>query len=373
MTPRAIPLEPDDFDANVVQELIRTKHPDVIVESVSVFDSALSTDGDQRVSTARRITVDVDYGGEASHDLPRRLTIKVARPGLGDIPLYDNEVSVYEHLADELPVMVPRCVGAVRDKSTSSFGLALEDLRVRDAEFPNVLTPVDADGVRHIVDQLAILHARYWQTPRFDGDLSWVQPHVDGPIHDLFTHEGGVPMLVNWEVQTQQFKRELVESVSETAGTLLQKVNAAQRHQATLQTTLLHGDCHIGNTYVLPDGRRGLLDWQLSARGFCMHDVSYLIITALSVKDRRAHEDELIEYYRQQLVRAGVTDAPSFEQLRYEHRLAAAWCFYIGWLTTPLENYGWEINVANQIRLATAYRDLDSKTALDDLLAKGSH
>ncbi len=54
------------------------------------------------------------------------------------------------------------------------------------------------------------------------------------------------------------------------------------------------------------------------------------------------------------------------------HRLAAAWCFYIGWLTTPLENYGWEINVANQIRLATAYRDLNSKTALGDLLTKGT-
>lgn len=367
MPQRAIPLETEDFDADVVQDLIRTKYPNVTVESVRVFDSALSTDGDQRVSTARRITVDVDYGDESSHDLPRRLTIKVARPGLGDIPLYDNEVNVYEHLADELPVMVPRCVGAIRDKATSSFGVALEDLRVHDAEFPNVLTRVDADGVKHIVDQLAILHARYWQTPRFESDLAWVQPHTNGPIHDLFTHEGGVPMLVNWEVDTQQFKRELVESVSETAGTLLQKMNAAQSHQAALPTTLLHGDCHIGNTYVLPDGRRGLLDWQLSARGFCMHDVSYLIITALSVKDRRAHEDELIGHYRRQLVRAGVTDAPSVEQLRHEHRLAAAWCFYIGWLTTPLENYGWEINVANQIRLATAYRDLDSKTALEEL------
>lgn len=44
-----------------------------------------------------------------------------------------------------------------------------------------------------------------------------------------------------------------------------------------------------------------------------------------------------------------------------------AWCFYIGWLTTPLQNYGWEINVANQIRIATAYRDLDSRTALEAL------
>ncbi len=369
MTHLSIPLEPEGFDVPVVQELIRTRYPQASVDAVRVVDFALSTDGEQRVSTARRITVDaeVDFGCSASDHLPRRLTIKVARPGLGDIPLYDNEVNVYAHLADELPVLMPRCVGVTRDKAGSSFALVMEDLRIRGAEFPNVLTPTDADDVKILLRQLAALHARYWQSPRFNTDLDWVLPHTRGPIHDLFTHEGGVPMLVNWEVNTQQFKRELVESVSETTESLLQKVNAAQLHQATLPTTLVHGDCHVGNTFTLPDGSRGLLDWQLTARGYCMHDVSYLIITALSVKDRRAHQDELIAYYRQHLVEAGVAEAPSVEQLRYEHRLAAAWCFYIGWLTTPLENYGWEINVANQIRLAIAYRDLDSKTALEEL------
>ncbi|WP_374158376.1 hypothetical protein ACEWX3_00245 [Mycobacterium sp. G7A2] len=61
---------------------------------------------------------------------------------------------------------------------------------------------------------------------------------------------------------------------------------------------------------------------------------------------------------------AGVKDVPSVADLEREYRYAAAWCLYIGWLTTPLENYGWEINVANHIRLATAYRDLDSRTVL---------
>ena len=98
-----------------------------------------------------------------------------------------------------------------------------------------------------------------------------------------------------------------------------------------------------------------------------MHDVSYIIITALSVEDRRTYEDELIAYYHRRLLEAGVRDAPPVTELRHEHRIAAAWCFYIGWLTTPVENYGWEINVANQIRLATAYRDLESKVVLEAL------
>lgn len=361
-----VPVDPAGFDAATVQHLIRTKHPEVEVTKCDLFDSATTDDPETRVSTAERVTVDVAYGA-AKTVLPKRLTIKIARPGLGDIPLYDNEVNIYRQLGDELPALTPQCLGAVRDTSRSSFALLLEDLRVSGAAFPTVLTPVDARGVERLLDQLAALHAKYWQSPRFATDLSWVLPHTSGPIHDLFSHDAGVPMLIAWEVKTQQFKRELVESIDETVESLRQKVAAAQAHQAVLPTTLLHGDCHIGNTYVLPDGRRGLIDWQLAARGYCMHDVSYLLITGLSVRDRRNHEHELIEYYRQRLVEAGVADAPSHEELFHEYRLAAAWNLYIGWLTTPVDNYGWEITVANHIRLATAYRDLNSKSALEAL------
>ena len=369
MSRTIIPLEPAEFDSRVVEALIRTKHPDVIVASATVVDAATSTSDETRVSTAQRVTVDVSYGGTDNLHLPTRLTIKIARPGLGDIPLYDNEVNVYRRLADELPVLTPQCVGALRDKANSSFAVVMEDLRMRGATFPTVLTPTEPEQVRVLLDQLAALHAHYWQSPRFDTDMAWVLPHTNGPIHDMFTHDAGVPMLIAWEVQTHQFKRELVESVGESAESLRHKVTAVQSHQATLPTTLVHGDCHIGNTFLLPDGRRGLLDWQLTARGHCMHDVGYLIITALSVQDRRRHEDELLAYYQRSLVGKGVSNPPSVDDLRDEYRMAAAWCFYIGWLTTPLENYGWEINVANQIRLATAYRDLESKNAIESRLA----
>ncbi|MDA0250616.1 MAG: phosphotransferase [Actinomycetota bacterium] len=366
MTGFAIPTEPDGFDAAVVEALIATKHPDVRVGSTALVDAALSSDENSRVSTARRITFDVDYIYNPV-SLPVRVTIKVARPGLGGIPLYDNEVNVYTYLGDELPVVTPRCLGAWRDVGGGTFGIVLEDLRVSGAEFPTVLTPVGVEDVKVLLSQLAELHAHYWQSTRFGADLSWLWPHTSGPIHELFTDAGAVPALVAWEVRTRQFKRELLQSVSETTDSLLAKVTRAQMHQAALPTTVVHGDCHIGNTYVLPDGGRGLIDWQLTARGFCMHDVSYIIITALSVQDRRTYEDELIAFYRQRLIGAGVRDAPGVKELRCEHSLAAAWCFYIGWLTTPVENYGWEINVANQIRLATAYRDLESKAALEAL------
>ncbi len=362
-----IPLTPDEFDSSILEKLIRTVYPDVCVKSISVVDSALSSEGEERVSTAGRIAFDVTYAEASRPKLPCRLMVKVARPEFGDIPLYDNEVNVYTQLGDELPLRMPRSFGGVRDRESATFGLVLEDLRPANATFENVLSPLAAGDTAVLLDQLAALHAAYWESERFQGDLDWVQPHTSGPIHELFSAEAGVALLIDHELATHQFKRELVQSTGETAHSLRAKVAHVQAHQATLPCTLLHGDAHIGNTYRLPDGLRGYLDLQLAAHGFCMHDVSYTIVTSLSVKDRRAHERELIAGYRQKLLDLGVSGAPTLEELLYEHRLAMAWCLYIGWLTSPTENYGWEITVGNHVRIATAYRDLETSSAIEAL------
>lgn len=90
-------------------------------------------------------------------------------------------------------------------------------------------------------------------------------------------------------------------------------------------------------------------------------------MTGLSVGLRRQHERELLAFYRGQLEDRGVRDAPGPDTLWLEYRRAAVWGVYIGWLTTPIMNYGWEITVNNHIRLLTAYRDLECSAALSDL------
>ena len=51
--------------------------------------------------------------------------------------------------------------------------------------------------------------------------------------------------------------------------------------------TLLHGDPHIGNTYMLPNGELGFLDWQVVRQGCWAHDVGYFLQSALTTPDRR--------------------------------------------------------------------------------------
>lgn len=319
------------------------------------------------MSTAGRILVDVVLQGEGAEAIDRRWMIKVCRPDLGDIPLYENEVRFYTRLRPELEIEAPVCFGGLYASGQSGFAIALEDLRAKDVHFANVKSDVTLAQIEALLSALATLHARYWASPRFETDLAWVQPHTAGAIYTMFNHPDSIPAMIAQLVETHQFKRELVEAAGQTPEGLYREFRTLQKHQATLPRTLCHGDTHIGNTYLLPDGGAGLVDWQLMARGYCMHDVTYLLMTGLSVATRRQHQREMLDFYRARLVERGVHDAPSPETLWLEYRRAAVWGVYIGWLTTPTMNYGWDICLNNHIRLFTAYQDLGCSEALADL------
>jgi Phosphotransferase enzyme family len=324
------------------------------------------TYGEQMVSTAGRVVVDVSYAAGAADDMPQRLVVKLAR-GVDEImtPFYANEVAFYGRIRAELTIEAPRCFGAAFDPASGRFALLLEDLTTRGAIFPNVTQPTTPGQIRALLRTVSALHARFWQSPRFAGDLSWVETHVAGGVHDLMNNLA--PTYIQHEIDHENFKRELVQRLRTTGDELLAGVQAVQRHQSRLPQTLLHGDTHLGNTYLLPDGSGGLLDWQLMVRGYAMHDVNYLITTGLSIADRRTHERDLLAYYLDQLASAGAA-AQSFEACWLEYRRALVWGVYVGWLTTPVVNYGWEINVLNHLRLTTAFEDHETARLVAELL-----
>ena len=358
----SFPTSGAELDAEALTRLLRSQHPGVTVTGVEVESVHEFGEGD--VSTAGRATLVIDHDGGA--DLPKRMVVKVARPDLPATALYENEVAVYEHLRGELDIETPRCFGTVFDPATGTFGLALEDLGVRGARFGDVELEVPLDSIRSVLAQAARLHGTYWEGARLHDDLSWLQAHTSGDLHLLFSHPDLAPALIREQVATVQFKAEILSSVGQELADLVAQTRVVQSHQARLPNTLLHGDMHVGNTYYLPDGTGGLIDWQLSARGHFMHDVAYYLVTSQPAQRRRDSEAGLLGFYLERLAEAGV-DAPSFDEAWAEYRRAVAWCLYIGWLTTPIENYGWSINVVNHLRIATAYRDLDTAAAVAEV------
>lgn len=356
------PSDPDELTPTILTAVLSERHPGVVVDSFNVV--AAKRCGDGVASTADRLVLDVSYA--AATGLPGRMILKtmLATPH-APAAMYENEVRFYRELRHDLDIETPAVYGSSYDATSGRFGLLLEDLTERDARFPSALDPVDLDEVRSILSSLASLHARFWDSPRFADELSWVDTPISGGMSDVFQQIG--LELIEDQVARHPFKQELIAPLRRSLAEMWELLWRVQRRHSTAPTTLLHGDTHLGNTYVLPGGRGGLLDWQLMMRGSWAHDVVYLLVTALEPEVRRAHQHELLGEYLEQLGAAGVPDVPSPGAAFDQCRAAALWGLVIGWLICPPQNYGQPITEANIARAVAAVQDLDTFAAIEEL------
>jgi hypothetical protein len=358
------PMSAKDFTPELLSRTIAKRFPGAGVLSFDIVET--KSHGEGMASTASRAVLDLKYTQGSPNHLPTRVVVKISRDELPPHALYSNEVNFYERIRPELEMETPLGLGGSFDPKTAAFGQILEDLRLRDAQIMNVLIEHDLSQVRALLDTLATLHGHFWNSPRFAKDLSWVESHVSGDLSEVFNNPDKIPRRTKAEVQAVQFKREMVQRLGVTVDDLCVQTQRVWRHQATLAQTLVHGDTHVGNTYQVP-GRAGLLDWQLMVRGYFIHDVSYYLATSLSVEARRRHERDLLAYYLDKLRQAGAKDAPDFDTAWLEYRRGGAWNVYIGWLLCPVVNYGWEITVMSNLRVMTAYEDLETAKAIAGL------
>ena len=84
--------------------------------------------------------------------------------------------------------------------------------------------------------------------------------------------------------------------------------NATLGHEvpaSVMSQTFLHGDCHIGQTYLTREGHIGYSDWQGVTQGGWAFEVNNALVSALTIEDRCNWERELIAYYLDRLHAAG--------------------------------------------------------------------
>jgi hypothetical protein len=97
---------------------------------------------------------------------------------------------------------------------------------------------------------------------------------------------------------------------------------------------LAHADAHIGNTYVDAKGHPRFIDWQGACIAPAIDDVSYFVTGALTVEDRRAHEQSLLRYYLDRLVAEGGPKL-GFDDAWLDYRRHTVHGFL--WVLTPPE------------------------------------
>jgi hypothetical protein len=327
------------------------RHPGAVVEEVTVL---LRDDG-----TNRRARLGLTYAAGSgpatvfvkAHDPARRIVHLRNGNLFGEARLFAADVT--------LPVEHPIVHRAIVDRPRLDFLLVMEDLVARGADPRDATRPMTVDQVANGIRGLARLHGRYWGlTRRTHPELRWVRTWKP-------TKGWQVGLRRRIPTGLERGAADLPAGVTRHDGD--QIVDLWARFVSTLArepVTLLHGDAHIGNTYVLPDGDVGFLDWQVVRRGGWYQDLGTFLIGSLTEEDRRGNEAALVEEHRLALAACGVA-GPTADEAWLRYRASAAYGLAI-WLST-LGTDGYQprdVSLALAQRYGAAFVELDTPGAL---------
>lgn len=331
--------------------------------------SATSLDGTTGTTDRRRVAVEWNEAGTAA-GLPANLFIKSTplsaknRTMVAALDMAVNEVRFYRQAAGALGDIVPKAWFSYAGPG-ARFLIVLEDIVVQRGAKPYALADrCDIDHARGLIDVFATLHSRFWASPRFAADLHWVRTwgtRQGNAVLKRFYSRGRRGAL-------RLGRPEVTPAVRAVSAALDAHIEAFYREFEVGPLTLLHGDSHLGNTFALPDGRSGLLDWQVVWQGPGLREVTYWMVSGLEPELRRRHERELLDRYLEGLRAGGVKTVPSPDAAYQRYRLfsAEAWdavAMTMNWpgLQAP------ENTEAAWRRCCVAVEDLETASALHRL------
>lgn len=261
-----------------------------------------------------------------------------------------------------LPLQTPEVYGSFAERRTLRTITVMEDVTTRGAKLNEAADPLTPDEAAGALEQLAGLHGAYWDAP-LPRALAWVKPWRMGPGYYVF---GALAPRRGAEKLRAAGLPDLLPTIPWTARSGVALVRHSCRLAGNGPQTLLHGDAHVGNTYQLPDGSTGFYDWQFVRRGSWVHDVGYLMISALDVDDRRTHEQELLRGYLDTLAKTGA-DIPTFDDAWRRYRQSPVYGLVIWLGVYALSGLQQDtLALATIGRFARAFDDLDSGAFLGD-------
>jgi hypothetical protein len=336
--------------------------PGAVVQRVSPLDGTTGT------TDRRRLAVEWNESGRAA-GLPDHLFLKSTplsaknRTMVAALGMAANEARFYNEAADELGGVAPRCWYA-RAGVGARFLIVLEDIVAAGGRPYALADHCDIVHAQGLIDAFATLHARFWESPRLVGELSWIRTWSSRPgygVLKMFYSRGRRGAL-------RRERPEVTPAVRAVSAALDRHADAYYREFESGPLTLLHGDSHLGNTFARADGRSGLLDWQVVWRGPALREVSYWMTTGLEPEMRRAAERDLIGRYLEGLRARGVMDVPAFHTAFDRYRLFAAEAWDATAMTINWPGLQAEQNADAAFRRAcTAVEDLDTAALMNRL------
>jgi hypothetical protein len=229
-----------------------------------------------------------------------------------------------------LPVEAPAFFAGATDPCRLAAAVVMEDVTARGGRPNSGIAPLSPGEVSSGLRELASLHAAHLDR-RLPGELGYVRAWrlaaPWAPVSAVSLARG----LARWA------RLAPVEAATLRRAVGVRELERRFRSWAAVARTgpqtLLHGDPHPANTYSLPGGRTGFLDWQLVRVGSYAHDVGYFLAGSLDPATRRRVERDLLAGYLEHLAELGAATPPTLDETWTRYRSSVA--FGLGtWLHT---------------------------------------
>jgi thiamine kinase-like enzyme len=121
---------------------------------------------------------------------------------------------------------------------------------------------------------------------------------------------------------------------------------------------LAHGDAHVGQLYEMPDGEIRLLDWQCVRMAHWGFDPCNILVSGLTIDDRRRFARDLLQGYVRKLGEFGVEHPPTVEDA---FRAMRAYTIHaLGWVMCMVEMQPEENCMAITERASAAAIELET-------------
>ena len=315
------PIHPDQITVEWLTSMLRGSGALESDRSVNGFSSVTIGEGISLLGLVQR--VELTYDGQT--EAPASVVIKFASPVEANraiamnTNMYQREIDFFMRIAPRIDMPLTRFYFADIIPESGENAVVLEDLRAYRAG--DQVAGIDADEARAIIDAFAPLNAAFWgktDQPLLDGcmriDSSYVEPFLPG-------------VFGTWERCRELFGYCMTAEVLAALPHYVASMRDLHRMMGERTQTLVHGDVRLDNVMFGQDPAQHpivLIDWQAIMVSNPMQDVAYMLSQSMDTDLRRAHEDELIQYYRDLVTELGV-EGYTIEQAHADYDVAVLW------------------------------------------------
>ena len=352
-----LPRHLHEVTAPWLTSLLQHRYPGIEVHGVTVVELKNSH------TTKLRLALDLNEVGVAA-GIPRQVCLKSNwSEGFESGDICELEARFYYLMRDQLQAPVPGSYYADWDGDGGGRGIVvMEDLGAAEGQFGHSAHHLGVDGVARGLESLAVLHGALWDSPLLPAQ-SWLQTSMDTPVDtDQLRRNWNYIALNLAKPAYQAFLPRWIYDTPELFAHAFDELADFARTQPGPHC-LVHGDSHQGNSFLRANGERVWHDWQLVRQGQPWRDVTYFMLGALTIDERRASAADLIRHYRDALIATGARDVPDQD---------TAWDHFRRWPVYGMQAWLGNVDQWGQgglhmvERFVAAAQDLDTMALLTD-------